>query len=135
MAVVEIVSSAVALLSPYLVKVAEGSAQEAGKNSQEKIKEIYQAIRQKFTGDQDDYAQQTLKRLEEKPAEKRRQKALEAILEEKLEADSDFAAQLTELVQDTTQGQPVSQFVTQVFGRARVGKIANFGSVTGDVKI
>ena len=73
--------------------------------------------------------------MEEKPAEKRRQQALEAILEEKLEADSDFAAQLTELVQDTTQGQPVSQFVTQVFGRARVGKIANFGSVTGDVKI
>lgn len=134
MAVVEIVSSAVALLSPYLVKVAEGSAQEAGKNSWEKIKGIYQAIRQKFANDKDDYAQQTLKRLEEKPAEKRRQQALEAILEEKL-ADSDFATRLAELVQDTTQGQPVSQFVTQVFGHARVGKIANFGSVTGDVKI
>lgn len=134
MAVVEIVSSAIALLSPYLVKVAEGAAQEVGKNSWEKVKGIYQAICQKFARDKDDYAQQTLKRLEEKPTEKRRQEALEAILEEKLD-DSDFAAQLAELVKDTTQGQPVSQFVTQVFGHGRVGKVANIGSVEGSVTL
>jgi len=135
MAVVEIVSSAVALLSPYLVKAAEGAAQEAGKNSWEKVKGIYQAIRHKFANDKDEYAQQTLKRLEEKPVEKRRQEALESILEEKVEADSGFAAQLAELVKDTTQGQPVSQFVTQVFGDGRVGKIANFVNVDGDVTL
>jgi hypothetical protein len=28
-------------------------------------------------------------------------------------------------VRGTTQGQPVGQFLTQVFGRARVGKVIN----------
>lgn len=97
------------------------------------MKSIYQAIREKFAHDTDEYEQQTLKRLEEKPAEKSRQEALQAVLKEKLEADSKFATQIAELIQDTTEGKPVGEFVTQVFGHARVGKIANFGDVTGNV--
>lgn len=133
MAVVEIVSSAVALLAPFLAKAGESAAQEAGKLGLGKVKEIYQAIVKKFSRDQDDYGQQTLKRLEEKPLEESRQRALVDVLREKAEADPGFEKALAELVEDTTQGQPVNQFVTQIFGN--VGKNVTVGTVQGNLRL
>ena len=130
---VPIITSVVTLLAPYLAKAGEEVAKKAGEASWEKMKALYQVICNKFSADKDDYAQQTLKRLEEKPSEESRQRALTDILVEKAEANPEFAQELKQLVQDTTQGKDVGQFLTQVYG-GEVGKIVNIGQA-GDVNI
>ncbi len=132
MPVGEIVASAVALLTPYLAKAGESAAQEAGKAGLGKLQELYKAICQKFNKDKDDHARQTLQDLEAEPTDEDCQAALRRILKKKAEADPSFAEALADLVNDTTQGEPVSKFVTQVFGHARVGKLVNIDEVGGD---
>jgi hypothetical protein len=129
----EIVTSVVALLAPFLAKAGEGAAEEVGKMGLGKVTDLYQAVVQKFRRDKDDYGQQTLKRLEEKPLEESRQRALVDVLREKAEADQEFAQALASLVEDTTEGQPVNQFVTQIFGN--VGKNVTVGTVHGDLRL
>lgn len=131
MTITPIVTSAVALLAPYLAKAGEEVAKKAGEASWEKMKALYQAIRTKFSADKDDYAQQTLKRLEDKPSEESRQRALADILTEKAEADPEFGQELKRLVQDTTQGKGVPEFLTQVYG-GEVGQILNINQA-GDL--
>lgn len=122
---VQIATSVVSLLAPYLAKISEGAAQKAGESAWEKTKAIYQAIVSKFN--KDEYAKQTLKRLEEKPETESRQRALVDVLAEKAEADSEFAEELNRLMKDTTQGQELSQFLTQVYG-GEVKNIVNMGN-------
>ncbi|NEP27144.1 MAG: hypothetical protein F6J94_07000 [Moorea sp. SIO1F2] len=104
---VEIATSAVSILIPYLAKVAEGAAQKAGESVWEKAEAIYQAIVSKFS--EDGYAEQTLKRLKEKPSNEERQKALVGILAEKAEEDSGFAKQLNRLISNAAPEQPSGQ--------------------------
>lgn len=87
-----------------------------------------------MSADKDDYAQQTLKRLEEKSSDKSRQRALSDILTEKAETDTVFAQELQQLVQGTTQGQDVGQILIKLYG-GEVGKIVNIGQVIGDLSI
>lgn len=124
---VQIAKSAVALLAPYLAKVVEGTAQKAGESIWEKTKALYQTIANKFREDKDVYAEQTLQRLKSKPSTQSRQRALVDVLVEKLKADSKFAEELNQLMQNTTQGQDVNQFLTQVYG-GEVNKIVNIGT-------
>lgn len=124
MTIAPIVTSAVALLAPYFAKAGEGLANKAGEATWEKIVALYQAIRNKFSADKDDYARMTLQRLEEKPSAEGRQKALADVLVEKAQADPEFAQELTRLVQGTTQGKDVANILTQVYG-GEVGKIVN----------
>lgn len=91
-------SAAMALLGPYLVKGAEEFAKVAGKAAAEKIGALYQAIKEKFKGD--DYAKQTLARTEEQPTSKSRQTALESLLVELMEQDTKFAEMVLRLVQE-----------------------------------
>lgn len=134
MTIAPIVTSAVAILAPYFAKAGEGAAKKAGEETWEKIKTLYQVISNKLSADKDDYAQQTLKRLEEKSSDKSRQRALSDILTEKAETDTVFAQELQQLVQGTTQGQDVGQFLIQLYG-GEVGKIVNIGQVIGDVSV
>lgn len=129
MNLVLIATSAVQLLAPYLVKVGEGTAQKAGEAIWEKTKTLYQTIRHKFSTDKDDYAQQTLQRLEEQPSAEPRQRGLVDVLVEKAHTDPEFAQELNRLVQDTTQGKDVGQFLTQVYG-GEVGKIININQAS-----
>ena len=124
MNIAQIVLSAVTQLIPYLAKAGEEVAKKAGDASWERLKALYQDIHNRFSLDKDDYAQQTLKRLEEKPSEESRQRALSDILTEKAEADPKFAEELRQLTQNNTQGKKVSQFVTPIYG-GEVGKIVN----------
>jgi Lhr-like helicase len=128
---IDIAGSVVALLAPYLVKAGESAAQEMGKTGFGKVKAIYQAISQKFS--RDDYGQQALKRLEEKPLDEKRQRALIDLLEEKVTEDPEFAKKLAALVENVTEGKPTNQFVTQIFGP--VGKNVTIGDVQGNVSI
>ncbi len=95
------------------------------------MKALNQAIRTKFSADKDEYAKETLKRLEEKPREESRQIALANILTEKIEADPKFKEELKQLVQDTIQGKDVAEFLTQVYG-GEVGQIVNLNQA-GDL--
>ncbi len=120
-------TAAVALLAPYLAKAGEEVAQKVGDAAWQMAASLYQAIRRKFTKDQDAYAQQTLQRLKEQPTNEARQAALADVLNEKVQADPSFAQELKQLVQDTTQTQGINQFLTQVYGQAQVEKIVNIG--------
>jgi predicted membrane chloride channel (bestrophin family) len=120
-------TAAAALLAPYVAKVGEEVAQKAGDAAWQMAASLYQAIRRKFTKDQDAYAQQTLQRLEEQPTNEARQAALADVLNEKVQADPSFAQELKRLVQETTQTQGINQFLTQVYGQAQVEKLVNIG--------
>jgi hypothetical protein len=127
---IQIATSAVTLLVPYLVKGGESIAEKAGEAVWEKLTTLYQAIRNKLNSDKDDFAQQSLARLEQKPDLEARQRSLVDVLTEKIESDAEFAKLLSRLTQETTQDQSVGQFVTSVFGQAQVGKIINIGQAT-----
>lgn len=127
MDIAQIATAAAALLAPYLARAAEAAAKKAGERAWEKVEALYQAIRRKFAADQDEYAQKTLQRLEAQPTAEARQAALADVLTEKAQADPDFARKLARLVQDATQDNTVVQFLTQVYGEARVGNIINIG--------
>jgi len=126
-------SAAVALLAPYLAKAAGAFATKAGEAALEGTKSLLAAIRRKFSHDGDDYAAQTLQRLEERPDDKGRQSGLESVLAEKAHEDPSFAEELKKLVEASTAGQPVTNFLTQVYG-GEVGKIVNIGEA-GTVNI
>ncbi len=134
MTIHQIVTSVVTLLAPYLAKGGEEFAKKGGDATWERMKALYQAIYNKFSADKDDYAQQTLKRLEEKPLEESRKRALSDILAEKAEADPEFAQQLKQRVQDTTQGQGVGLIVNRIYDDGKVGQIFNFNQA-GDLTV
>ena len=50
-----------------------------------------------------------------------------------VKSDSDFRSQLEELVNALRSDPDIGRFVTTVSGDARVGKITNIGTVTGNV--
>lgn len=122
---VQIATSVVMLIAPYLAKLTEAAAQKTGENIADKTAELYKAIVNKFSRDKDEYAQKTLQRFKEKPSTESRQRALIDILVEKAETDSEFAEELNKGLQSTTQGKDVSQFLTQVYG----GKVKNIVSI------
>lgn len=121
--------SLLAPLTPYLVKAGEKVAEGVGEASFQKVKSLYEVIRNKFTADDDDYAQQTLKRFEEQPDSENRKAALVEIVAEKATTDPAFANQLERHVQEAKQDGNLAQFVTNVYGNAQVGKIYNIGQV------
>lgn len=89
-------------LLPYLIKAGEKAAEEIGKKlgvaAWEKAKALYETIRAKFAGDA--YAEETLRRVAEKPTDEGRRSALQSVLTEKAEADHDFGQQLARLVEE-----------------------------------
>jgi hypothetical protein len=124
---IDISTTAVALVVTYLTKMADSVAEKAGEDTWEKMKALYGRIRDKFSSDQDEYAEKTLQRLEEQPANERRQSALAEVLKDKIEADQYFAEQVSLLARNATQDKKVVQFLTQVYGEATVGKIISIG--------
>jgi hypothetical protein len=125
----QIVTAAAALLGPYLAKAGEAVAKKIGEAVWDKVANLHQAIRRKFSKDKDEYAQKTLQRLEEQPTNEGRQAALADVLEEKAQTDPAFAQELAQLVRTTAEDKHVSQFLTQVYDQAQVDKIINIGQV------
>lgn len=116
------------LLAPFIGKAMEGAANKTGEMGAEKAGALLDTICGKFGADQDDYAAQTLQRFEEQPNVASRQETLATLLAEMAEADPAFADALTYHVEDMARDTGVSQFLTQVYGDARVGKITNIAS-------
>ena len=121
--------AAVALLGPYLAKAGEAFAKKAGEQLIEKVGALYQVVKSKFKGD--NHAEQTLARLEQAPESKRRQAALEDVLIEKMEQDTEFAAQVRRWVEESesTGGGDVIQQHLDISGKA--GSVIQVGKIEG----
>jgi hypothetical protein len=117
----------VAILAPYFAEAGKTAAVKAGDAAVDGIRALASMIRRKFEDDGDDYAKETLSRLENKPDDQGRQAALQGVIAEKAEADPAFAAEVERLVQEATNGKPLNQFLTQVFG-GEVRNIVNIGT-------
>jgi hypothetical protein len=120
-------AAAAAILAPYLAKVGEEFSKKIGEGAYKKLASLYEAIKSKFIADKDEFAQKTLERLEAQPTTESRQAALADVLVEKAQADGKFADNLGNLTKDAAADKTVNQFLTQVYGEGRVGKILNIG--------
>ena len=116
-------------LLPFLTKSGEKFAEKIGEASYDKIRALYESVRSKFSLDQDQYALQTLDRLEQRPDDEGRQAVLGNLIGEKAETDPNFAYELERIVGEARQDYNLSQFITNVSGNAYVGKIFNIGQV------
>lgn len=134
MNLVDIATSSVQLIIPYLSKAGLKIAEKAGEAVWKLTENIYNTIRNKFKADNDSSAEKILLDLEESPESETHQVELINKIVEKAKSDSIFATQLMNLVQETTKGQDMNQFVTQVYGSAIVGKVINI-SQAGSVHI
>ena len=98
-------TTAVSLLVPYLAEAGKSVANKVGEDAwnllNRKIETLYELIKNKFHID--DYASKTLKRLEEKPEDEDRQKAMEIVLKEVLKEDKLFEKMLSKLVIEMKQ--------------------------------
>lgn len=124
----ELAVAAVALLAPYLARAGESVAGEAGEAMAAAMKRLYDFVRRRFEEDNDAAARQTLERLEERPELEERQHALAGVLAEKAKSNPAFVDELRRLVYKATEGRPLNEFLTQVYG-GEVGKIVNIGQV------
>lgn len=113
-------TGAVSLLTLYLAKAGKTISESVGKDAwnivNSKIEKLYNAIKNKFIDNV--YANQTLKRLEEKPEDKGRQIAMENILKEFLENDQQFQKMLIQLLAEVQQAGGDS--IIQVYGSGAV---------------
>jgi hypothetical protein len=102
---ITIATGAVSMLIPYLANKGETIIKKVGKEKWKKLKEktksIFSAIKDKFEGNE--YAVQTLKRMEEKPEDEGRQSAMKDVLMEILTEDEKFQKILSQLLNDAKQ--------------------------------
>lgn len=94
-------SMTVSLLAPFLVKAGESFAEKVGEKLAEKTGKIYKFLKESF--ETDEYAGLTLLRLEQAPEKDDRKAALEAVIKENIEKNSDFANSLSELLEEAKQ--------------------------------
>jgi hypothetical protein len=105
---------------------AEAIVGEAAKSAWAGLTKIYNAVKNKFAGDQE--STEVLDRLEQKPDSQGRVTELAEVLDKRMKADPNFAKELASLVKEAGQDPGSGSFVTQVMDNARVGKIVNIGS-------
>lgn len=128
MSIPEVAAATLAFLGPYLQEGGKAAAKKAGESAIQKGDALLGLLRSKFATLPDDYAAKTLQRLEARPEDEPRQKALEAVLIDEAEIDPEFRDQLDQVVQTMLQDHAVTQFITNVSGDARVEKLTNIGS-------
>jgi len=109
-----IAATAVAALTPYLKKAAEDFAGKAGELALEKVKALFQTLKDKFSAD--GYMQGTLERFEKDPD--KFAPAVQQVIEEAAAEDDSFARDVETLVQEIEAVGP-SIKVVQKIKRAR----------------
>jgi hypothetical protein len=87
---ITLVTSAVALLTPYVAKGAEEFAKELGKDAADKAKELYTYLKNKFSADSEE--SEVLSLFEKKP--EKYERTLTDVLQERARTDSEFAGEL-----------------------------------------
>jgi len=135
-----IATSAVSLLVPYLADLGKSLAKEIGKDVSEhvksKVKVLYETIKNKFTGN--DYASETLKRLEEIPEDRSRQDTMASVLKEIIPDDPQFQKMLDQLLSEIEQGNIIQTGSGTVETHRSVtasgsGSVAVGGNVAGNI--
>jgi hypothetical protein len=114
-------------------KALEAAGDHAGKTGWQALGRIAHTIRGWFAGDQE--ATEILDRLEAKPESQARAAELAEMLTPRLAADPRLVAELTRLVEQAEADPQTASFVTTIQDNARVGRIANIGQITGDVRL
>lgn len=115
--------SAVALLVPYLERVAGRVVGQAAEDLDQAVMgvvgRIYNAIKGRVTVD--GFAEGALKRLEQRPVDEGRQATLQDVMAELIEGDPAFQTVLTKLVEEAkaTGGTSIAQIADS--GAAAVG--------------
>ena len=135
--IIAIAAASVKLLSPYLKKVATDIGDKAAENLGEsvaagavnKVRELYLAIKGRFSGNQK--AEEALTKLSATPDDANTQASLREQLEQALEQDEDFARKLSEMIKSAHQSGADSVFNINIGGD--VQKLVNIGTVHGDV--
>jgi hypothetical protein len=94
---ITLVTSAIAVLSPYVAKGAEEFAKELGKDAAEKAKELYTYLKNKFGVDSEE--SQILSLFEKKP--EKYEDMLNNVLQERARTDSEFVGELERYVNAT----------------------------------
>jgi hypothetical protein len=95
-------ASAVTLLVNYLAKVGDGFAETIGTDIANKAGAVLKLIRNKFKGD--NYAEETLRRVEKDHKSESARLTLKELILEKLKNDPDFIKSLAEFVPDHSSG-------------------------------
>jgi hypothetical protein len=121
-------AAAVSIVAPYLAEAGKAAAKKAGEAAVSRVEAVLGAIKAKFQADQDEFAEQTLARLEAQPEAEGRRGSLADVVAEKAAADPAFAQELERQVEAAQQNPATQQFLTQVYG-GTVGEIFNIGSV------
>jgi hypothetical protein len=124
---------AVAAASLLATKLGEGFAGEAGKSAWGGMKHLCDLVQHKFAGDPE--AAAALDSLEAGPADEAHIRAVADALRKSADRDDGFRGELEVLLAAAAQDQSTVKVITQIFGDARVGKMATFGDVHGDVSI
>ena len=130
MIVETIAAGAIAVLAPYLAEAGKGFAKKSGESLAEKAESLYGTIKAKFSGDND--ATQALALVEAKPQSKGRLMALEEVLAERMDGDSDFAAAISRLVEEAKKADSRKVLV---FGERNIavgGNVNGSTLITGD---
>jgi hypothetical protein len=91
-------NTAVAFLSPYLVKAGEKAAEEAGKKLPDAAARVWNAITTKFRGNV--VAEAAVQDLAEQPGDQLNQSAFANQLRKVLEAEPVFATELAHLLEE-----------------------------------
>jgi hypothetical protein len=112
-------------------KALETAGDKAGEGAWAALGRIADAVRARFGGDRE--VTETLGRLEARPTSQGRTQELAEVLQDRLVADPDFAAELAGLVEQAKAERQAAAFVTTVQDNAQVGKLTNIGQVGGDV--
>jgi hypothetical protein len=117
------VSLAAAAVMPFLVNYAQHLAGLAGKVVDEavtdRLRAIWEAVKTRFAGDSQ--AGGALGRLAEQPDNPRRQAAVEDHLDEVIEKDPAFAAELAQLVRSAERTATISDVVVRDSGAVAMG--------------
>jgi hypothetical protein len=133
-------TTAVAFLSPYLVKAGEKAAEEVGKKLPEAAAGVWNAIITKFRGNV--VAEAAVKDLVEQPGDQLNQSTFVNQLRKALEAEPEFATELAHLLEegkrqsgDTISNTGSGAVATGGGVAAGVGGAAVRGDVQGGIHI
>lgn len=129
-----IASTTVALLSAYLKRIGENFAKEIGGKASEtawsKAKQLYEKVKSNFVAKPE--TAKVINNLEKSPSDNDTQAAVRFHLKEMMEADSEFAKELANLLKETSEAGADVIFQTTINGN--VQKLVQMGNVYGDVK-
>jgi hypothetical protein len=136
---VTIATTAVSVLSPYLVKIGEKAAEEVGKRLPDLPAQLWNAITAKFQGKP--AAEEAVQDITAKPDDEDNRAAFRKELRKALEADPTFAAELERLLAnasaasgDTIVNTGWGAVATSGGVAAGAGAVAVGGNVQGNIR-